>query len=72
MQDLTKTVKIRLYATAEQSAMFRQMSEKYRQACNFVSQYIFDNNFELNSAKLNKVLYREVRINILTERLNGF
>ncbi len=61
MQNLTKTIKIRLYVNAEQAAMFKQMSEQYRQACNFVSQYIFDNDFELNSAKLNKVLYREVR-----------
>ena len=61
MQNLTKTIKIRLYVNAEQATMFKQMSEQYRQACNFVSQYIFDNEFELNSAKLNKVLYREVR-----------
>ena len=58
MQSLTKTIKLRLYTTAEQSAMFRQMSEQYREACNFVSQYIFDHDFELNSAKLNKILYR--------------
>ena len=61
MQSLTKTIKLRLYTSAEQSAMFRQMSEQYREACNFVSQYIFAHDFELNSAKLNKILYREVR-----------
>lgn len=61
MQPLTKTIKLRLYVNAEQAAMFKQMSEQYRLACNFVSQYIFDNEFELNSVKLNKVLYREVR-----------
>ena len=61
MQNLIKTIKLRLYVNAEQATMFKQMSEQYRQACNFVSQYIFDNEFELNSAKLNKVLYREVR-----------
>ena len=61
MQTITKTIKLRLYTTPEQTAMFKYMSEQYRQACNFVSQYIFDNDFELNSSKLNKVLYREVR-----------
>ena len=61
MQNLTKTIKLRLYVSSEQAAMFKKMAEKYRQACNFVSQYIFDNDFELNSAKLNKVLYREIR-----------
>ena len=61
MQNLTKTIKLRLYVNSEQAAMFKQMSEQYRRACNFVSQYVFDNDFELNSAKLNKMLYREVR-----------
>lgn len=61
MHDLTKTIRLRLYVTAEQSAMFRQMSEQYYRACNFVSQYIFDHDFELNSAKLNKILYGTVR-----------
>lgn len=61
MQTITKTIKLRLYVNSEQNAMFRQMSKKYRQACNFVSQYIFDNDFELNSAKLNKMPYREIR-----------
>ena len=60
MQPFTKIIKFRLYTTTEQSAVFKQMPEQYRQACNFVSQYIFDNDFELNSVKLNKILYREV------------
>ena len=51
MQNLTKTIKLHLYTNSEQ----------YRRTCNFVSQYIFDNDFELNSVKLNKVLYREIR-----------
>lgn len=61
MQNLTKTIKLRLYVSPEQSILFKQMSEQYRIACNFVSQYIFDHDFELNSAKLNKVLYGVVR-----------
>ena len=61
MQNLTKNIKLRLYVDSEQIAMFKQMSEQYRLACNFVSQYIFDNNFELNSNRLNKELYRNVR-----------
>ena len=59
---LTKTVKIKLYVNSEQITMFKQMSEQYRLACNFVSQYIFDNDFELNSNRLNKELYRDVRV----------
>lgn len=62
MQNFTKTIKIKLCVNSEQIALFKQMSEQYRLACNFVSQYIFDNNFELNSNRLNKELYRDVRV----------
>ena len=41
--------------------MFKQMSEQYRLACNFVSQYIFENDFVLNFNQLNKSLYHCVR-----------
>ena len=47
MSDLTKTIKLRIHVTPEQEVLFRQMTEQYRQACNFVSRYIFDNQFDL-------------------------
>ena len=37
------------------------MMEQYRQACNFVSQYIFDNQFDLTYQSLNKKLYSDLR-----------
>ena len=37
------------------------MTEQYRQACNFVSQYIFDNQFDLTYQILNKKLYSDLR-----------
>ena len=57
----TKTIKLRIYPTAEQADMFRNLAETYRQACNWVSVYVFEHEFELNYMKLNKVLYREAR-----------
>lgn len=57
----TKTIKLRIYPTAEQADMFRNLAETYRQACNWVSVYVFEHGFELNYMKLNKVLYREAR-----------
>ena len=36
------------------------MTEQYRQACNFVSQYIFDNQFDLTYQSLNKKLYSDL------------
>ena len=61
MSDLTKTIKLRIHVTPEQEILFHQMTERYRQACNFVSQYIFDNEFNLAYQSLNKELYRNLR-----------
>lgn len=61
MSDLTKTIKLRIHVTPEQEALFRQMTEQYRQACNFVSQYIFDNQFDLAYQSLNRKLYSDLR-----------
>ncbi|MSA06368.1 transposase, partial [Megasphaera sp. BIOML-A2] len=61
MSDLTKTIKLRIHVSPEQEILFRQMTEQYRQACNFVSQYIFDNQFNLAYQRLNKELYRDLR-----------
>ena len=61
MSNLTKTIKLRIHVSPEKDILFRQMTEQYRQACNFVSQYIFDNQFDLAYASLNMALYRNLR-----------
>ncbi|MDD6381900.1 MAG: hypothetical protein PUG02_00800, partial [Selenomonadaceae bacterium] len=61
MSNLTKTIKLRIHVTPEQKILFHQMTEQYRLACNFVSRYIFDNGFELNSNTVQKALYKDVR-----------
>ncbi|WP_296915513.1 transposase [uncultured Megasphaera sp.] len=61
MSNLTKTIKLRIHVTPEQEVLFRQMTEQYRQACNFVSRYIFDNQFDLAYQNLNKDLYGDLR-----------
>ena len=61
MSNLTKTIKLRIHATSEQEFLFRQMTEQYRQACNFVSQYIFDNRFNMAYQNLNSELYSDLR-----------
>ena len=72
MQYLTLTIKLRLYTDAAQDRLFRQMTQHYRAACNFVSRYVFDNNFELNSYRLHKELYRQVRSDFaLKSQLTG-
>ena len=61
MQEFTKTIKLKLNVSQYQIALLKEMTEQYRKACNFVSQYVFDNEFDLNSNRLNKDLYTEVR-----------
>ena len=61
MSDLTKTIKLRINVSKEQEMLFRQMTEQYRQACNFVSKYIFANQFNLAYQSLNKELYSDLR-----------
>ena len=61
VSDLTKTIKLRINVTPEQIALFRQTTEQYRQACNFVSEYIFDNTFDLAYLSLNNALYADIR-----------
>ena len=57
----TKTLKIRINVSSEQETLLRQMTEQYRQACNFISEYVFTHSFDLNFFSLNKVLYRNIR-----------
>ena len=61
MSNLTKTIKLRIHVASEQEILFRQMTEHYRQACNFVSQYIFNNQFNMVYQSLNRELYSELR-----------
>lgn len=59
--ELNQVMKIRLYPTPDEANAFAYLCEQYRLACDFVSRYVFDNGFELNSNTLSKTLYREVR-----------
>ena len=61
MQEFTKTIKLKLNITQDQITLFKEMTEQYRKACNYISQYVFDNGFELNSNVLQKELYSEIR-----------
>ncbi|MCT2908832.1 MAG: transposase [Schleiferilactobacillus harbinensis] len=60
--DLGKAVKIqiKLNSNTAHDPLTTAM-EQYRQACDFVSQYIFDHDFPLGVFKLQGVLYQELR-----------
>lgn len=60
--DQTVTVKAKLLNIDEETAhSFMQTMVKYKDACNFISQYVFNHTFELKQSKLNKALYRDLR-----------
>lgn len=61
MPEITKTIKLHLNVTEGQDLAFQELTNTYKDACNFISEYVFANGFELNSFKLQKVLYTTIR-----------
>jgi len=61
-QSVVIKAKLLLKDASDESKFVRTM-EQYRQACNRVSQYMFDNGFPMNQPKIRKALYRELREN---------
>ena len=58
----TVTIKVKLkLEDSKISDSFKQTMEQYRQACNYISQYIFDHDFVLGQNKLSKALYQDIR-----------
>ena len=61
LPEITKTIKLHLNVTEEQDLSFQELTNAYKDACNFISEYVFNNEFELNSFKIQKVLYTTIR-----------
>lgn len=62
MADIVKTMKLHLHVKDDDiAAAFKKVTAAYADACNYVSEYTFNNGFELNSNRLQKVLYSSVR-----------
>ena len=59
-QGITIKVKLVLQNPADEYK-FHHTMEQYRQACNFISQYIFDYDFPMNQLKIQKEIYRDIR-----------
>lgn len=59
-QAITIKCKLKLQSPFDELALVKSL-EQYRQACNCVSQYMFEHNFEMAQAKLNKALYHQLR-----------
>lgn len=60
-ETVTLTLKMRLYPSSEQASAFDEMCERYRQACNHVSSWIFEHDFLLDSNAVQKQVYSALR-----------
>lgn len=60
--EMQVTIKVKLKITNSETALsFSKTMEQYRQACNYVSKYIFNHDFDMKQSRLNKELYSELR-----------
>lgn len=61
LSELTKTMKLHLHADARIDQLFSDVTSRYAEACNYISQYVFDNGFILNYMELHERLYHQIR-----------
>lgn len=56
------TIKAKLKIPNSETALsLSKTMEQYRQACNYVSEYIFNHDFDMKQSRLNKELYAKLR-----------
>ena len=68
MEDIEQTVNIKVKLNILEpntGIKFSKTMEQYRLACNYVSEYLFNNDFPLNKNEVQKVIYNTIR-----EKLN--
>ena len=61
MEAFVKTLKLRLHLNDLQVSFVMELMEKYKDACNYVSQFTFENGLITSSNELNKLLYSTIR-----------
>ena len=60
--EIQVTIKTKLKILNSETALsFSKTMEQYRQACNYVSEYIFNHDFDMKQSRLNRELYAELR-----------
>jgi hypothetical protein len=60
---MTKTIKLKLLTDTSQDLLLKSVSDEYKQVCNFVSEWVFDNGFVLNFMRLQEKIYHLIREN---------
>ena len=61
MGNTVKTMKMHIHMNDTEISSVQHMTEQYRLACNFVSQYIFDHDFPMSPVTLSNRLYQTIR-----------
>ena len=61
MPEIVKTMKLHLAVSDADKAKLAEIADKYASVCTYISKYMFDNGFELNSRKLQDKLYHTIR-----------
>ena len=61
MPEFTKTMKLPIYPNEDTIRLFKELTERYASACNFISQYVFDHGCITNYLKLQEPLYHRIR-----------
>ena len=60
--EMQVTIKTKLKISNSEIALsFSKTMKQYRQACNYVSEYIFNHDFDMKQSRLNKKLYTKLR-----------
>lgn len=61
MPTIAKTMKIHIHTDKHADAEFRKLTSAYSYACNLISDYIFNHNFETGFMKLQEKIYHKIR-----------
>ena len=60
--EISRTIKSRIiFQDSNDISKMIDSQEAFRHGCNFVSEYMFDNNFPMNTTTLVKLLYHDLR-----------
>ena len=58
---MEQTVTIKVKLLKKHVPEFDELTKRFSEVCNYISQWIFDHDFELNQAVINKALYYYLR-----------
>lgn len=62
MDEIVKTMKLRLQVDKNDINLLGTLTQQYMDACTYISQYIFDHDFILNSNKIQDKIYGDIRL----------